>query len=85
MKIKGLFMKIVVFNEIATCVLCSNQKSKFKHVIIQFRLHNIHIVGENTLKGDQNCCHIVLFFTGPMFELQPCHYYEGFSQDFHIL
>jgi hypothetical protein len=51
MKIKGIFMKIVVFNEIVTCVLCSNQKSKFKHVIIQFGLHNIHIVGENTLKG----------------------------------
>ncbi len=28
---------------------------------------------------------LVLFFKGTMFELQPCHYYEGFSQYFYIL
>jgi hypothetical protein len=38
--------------------------------------------GENTLQGGQNYCHIVLFFRGPIFELQPSHYYEGFSQCF---
>jgi hypothetical protein len=38
--------------------------------------------GESTLGGSQNCCHIVLFFKGPMFELQPCHYYEKNSQCF---
>jgi hypothetical protein len=38
-------------------------------------------VGESTL-GGQNYCHIVLFFRGTMFELQPCHYYERFSQCF---
>jgi hypothetical protein len=37
---------------------------------------------QNTLLGGQDCCRIVLFFRGPMFELQPCHYYEGFSQCF---
>jgi hypothetical protein len=48
---------------------------------------NIHVAeltnhgmkGENTIHEGQNCCHIVLFFRGPMFELQPCHYNEGFS------
>jgi hypothetical protein len=35
--------------------------------------------------GGQDCCHIVFFFRGPMFELQPYHYYEGFSQFFCIL
>jgi len=29
-------------------------------------------------RGSQYCFHIVL--KGSMFELQPCHYYEGFSQ-----
>jgi hypothetical protein len=33
----------------------------------------------------QNCCHIVLFFRGPMFELRPCNYYERFLQCFCIL
>ncbi len=32
-----------------------------------------------------NCCHIVLLFKGTMFEFQPCHYYERFSQCFFIL
>jgi hypothetical protein len=41
--------------------------------------------GENTLHRSQNCCHIVLFFGGPVFELQPCHYNEGFSQCICIL
>ncbi len=34
------------------------------------------------LQGGQDCYHIVMFFRGPMFELQPCHYYEGFSHCF---
>ncbi len=41
--------------------------------------------GESTLCGGQDCYHIVLFFWGPMFELQPCQYHEGFSQCFYIL
>jgi len=45
------------------------------------------VKGKSTPLWDlgQNCCHIVLFFKGPMFELQLCHYYEGFSQFFYIL
>ncbi len=43
------------------------------------------IVGWKHIRGKQNCCHIVLLFMGPMFEFQPCHYYEGFSQCFCIL
>ncbi len=31
--------------------------------------------GENALQGSQDCCHIVLFFKSPMFELQPCHFF----------
>jgi len=46
---------------------------------------NIKDVGESTSRGAPNCCHIILFFKGPMFELQPCHYYERFSQCFCIL
>jgi hypothetical protein len=38
--------------------------------------------GESTLWGGQNCCHIVLFFRGPMFKLQPYHYYERFHNVF---
>jgi hypothetical protein len=38
------------------------------------------VASESTLWGGQDCCHIVLFFIGLMFELQPCIYYEGFSQ-----
>jgi hypothetical protein len=42
--------------------------------------------GKNTLQGGPNCCYIVLFFRGPMFELQLCHYYEGISLLFlHIM
>jgi hypothetical protein len=41
--------------------------------------------GENTLQGGQDYCHIILFFWGPMFELQPCHYYERVSQYFCII
>jgi hypothetical protein len=40
--------------------------------------------GENTLQGGQDCCHIILFLRGPMFELQACHYYERFSQCYGI-
>jgi hypothetical protein len=55
-------------------------------IIIHYLFPNFNIKhGENTLLGGQDCCHIVLFFRGPMFELQPCHYYEGFSQCFCIL
>ncbi len=39
------------------------------------------VVGVCTL-GGQNYCHIVLFFRGTVFKLQPCHYYERFSQCF---
>ncbi len=35
--------------------------------------------------GGQDCCHIVLFFKGPMFELQPCHYYEDSHNISHIM
>ncbi len=37
---------------------------------------------ESTLWGSQDCCHIVLFFKGIIFELQSCHYHEEFSQFF---
>jgi len=44
-----------------------------------------HLYGwKHTMGGTQDCCHIVLFFKGPRFEFQPCHYYEGFSQVFCI-
>jgi hypothetical protein len=42
-------------------------------------------MGESTLQGGQDYRHIILFFKGPMFKLQPCDYYEGFSQHFCIL
>jgi len=42
-------------------------------------------LGESKLRGGQLYCLIVLFFKGTMFKLQPCHYYEGFSQMFYIL
>ncbi len=51
--------------------------------ISKYKMHNLpppNCLGESTLWGGQNCCHIVLFFKGTMFELQPSHYYEGFSQ-----
>jgi hypothetical protein len=35
--------------------------------------------------GVQNYCHIVLFFRGRMFELQPFNYYESLSQFLHIM
>jgi hypothetical protein len=41
--------------------------------------------GENTLKGGQDGCLIVLFFKGTMFELQPYHYYKNISQYFCML
>jgi hypothetical protein len=40
---------------------------------------------ENNRCGGQNCCHIIFFFKGTMFEFQPCYYCEGFSQCFCIL
>jgi hypothetical protein len=33
----------------------------------------------------QDCCHIVLFFRGSMFEFQSYHYYKGSTQCFCIL
>ncbi len=43
-------------------------------------------VGESTpWGGGQNCYHIVLFFRGPVFEIQPCHFYENISQYLCIL
>jgi hypothetical protein len=41
MKIKGPFMKVMLLNE-AIKYIFSNQNSKLKHVIIQFKLYNIH-------------------------------------------
>ncbi len=55
---------------------------KFKFIFCVWRVIFVVWLGENTLRGGQDCCHIVLFFRGPMIELQPCHYYEGFSQSF---
>jgi hypothetical protein len=47
--------------------------------------NTMNMVGESTLRGAQDCCHIVLFFKNPILKLQPSHYYEGFSQCFCIL
>jgi len=35
--------------------------------------------GDNTLWGGSKFLSHCIVFRGPMFELQPCHYYEGFS------
>jgi hypothetical protein len=40
--------------------------------------------GENTLRGAKIVVTLYYFFKGPMFKLQPCYYYEGFSQCFYI-
>ncbi len=43
-------------------------------------------VGHTIYGVGQDYCHIVLFSKGPMFELQPCYYYEIFSQLFlHVM
>jgi hypothetical protein len=42
------------------------------------------IAGENTLRVTKIIV-MLYFFKGPMFKLQPCHYYDGFSQCFCIL
>jgi len=44
-----------------------------------------HLVNESTLRGGWRLLSDCIFFKGPMFKLQPCHYYEGFSQVFCIL
>jgi hypothetical protein len=38
------------------------------------------VQGGNTLQGAQIVVTLHYFFKGPMFELQPWHYYEGFSK-----
>ncbi len=35
--------------------------------------------GENTLQGSQDCCGIVFFFKGLMFELQPCLFFAYYG------
>jgi hypothetical protein len=41
--------------------------------------------GESTPKGGQDGYHIVLFFKGTKFELQPYHYYKNISKCFCML
>jgi hypothetical protein len=50
-----------------------------------FRNENYLTKGWNHISGDQDCCHTVQFFRGPMFELQWSLYYERFTQYFCIL
>jgi hypothetical protein len=42
----------------------------------------LFVVGWKHSIGGKDYCHIVLFFKVNMFELHPCHYYEGLS---HII
>jgi hypothetical protein len=48
MKIKGLFMKVMLLNK-QLIIFCSNQNLKLEHVTIQFRFHNIHISDQTQL------------------------------------
>jgi hypothetical protein len=47
------------------------------NILYWLNLVLIHLMGESTIRGARLLSHCILFI-GAMFELQSCHYYEGF-------